>query len=218
MDLFKRAIQKYYTDSDADDAIDAAYEIIKDEEFNDNLVGKAFKLFLMASSQKEHIGINEKLIEFSKNQKDLPAEAVFFMRDAFIAAGSRQCGNNIVLRYYGLDEVNPKECEANAEEEASAEEEEEANAKEEPPIAPVAPIEDAKLEETPAPVEDAEEAEEAEEIPTPKFPKLTRQDNFPPANANANAKGGSKSKGIKGKGHKTRRASSQQKQASKRKA
>ena len=200
MDLFKRAIQKYYTDSDADDAIDAAYEIIKDEEFDDNLIGKAFKLFLMASSQKEHIGINEKLIEFSKKEKDVPAEAVFFMRDAFIAAGSRQCGNNIVLRYYGLDEVDPKECEASAEEEATAEEEE-ANAEEEPPITPVAPIEDAKL----------------EEIPAPKFPKLTRQDNFPPANANA--KGGSKSKGIKGKGHKTRRASSQQKQkASKRKA
>lgn len=200
MDLFKRAIQKYYTDSE-DDTIDAAYEIIKDEPFDTYPIGKAFKLFLMASSQKEHIGINEELEEFSKNQKNPPAEAVFFMRDAFIAAGSVVSANNIVLRHFNVvvDADDAKE-DANADD-AKLEDADDAK---EVPITPVAPI------------EEAEEAEE--EITAPKFPKLTRQDNFPPANTKGGSKSKGKGKGIKGKGHKTRRASSQQKQPSKRKA
>jgi hypothetical protein len=216
MDLFKRAIQKYYTDFEDDNIINDSYEIIKDEPFDTDHIGKAFKLFLMASMKNNNIDIKDKIKEFSKKEKNPPAEAVFFIRDAFNVLGAGVSANNVVLRHFGIKEVSLEKAEGEGEGEVEEGEEAnagaanageanagEANAEEvgegEEAIKPVSPIE-----------------EKQKEISATKFPNLVRQDNFPPPT------GGSKalSKGRKGrKGRKTRRASSlEKKKASKRTA
>jgi len=201
MDPFKTAIQKYYTDSEA---YKEAYEIIKDKSFDTDPIVKAFKLFLLSlfkegDWEEDHPDLGKEIQEFS--QQDLPAEAVFFMRNALIECGLGNDANNIMFRHFGIEEEEEKALEVPEVSEVLEEKAEEVSKVSE--VLPVAPLDT-----------DAEEVEE-KELVAPKFPKLARQNNFSPANA----KGGSKGKkGRSHKGRKTRRTSSLEKKASKRKA
>jgi len=205
MDPFKNAIQKYYTDSEA---YKEAYEIIKDKSFDTDPIVKAFKLFLLSlfkEGYEDHPDLGKEIQEFSR--QDLPAEAVFFMRNALIECGLGNDANNIMFRHFGIEEVEVGEeakeeetKEEKAEEEKAPEVLEAPEISEAPEVLPVAPVDT-----------DAE----AKELVAPKFPKLARQNNFSPA------KGGSKGRSRKDrsrKGRKTRRVSSLEKKASKRKA
>jgi hypothetical protein len=234
MDPFKNAIQKYYTDSEA---YKEAYEIIKDKSFDTDPIVKAFKLFLLSlfkEGEGDHPDLGKEIQEFSR--QDLPAEAVFFMRNALIECGLGNDANNIMFRHFGIEEAPevpevsevsevpevPEVPEAPESPEVPEVPEEKAEeVSEAPEVLPVAPLDadaDAVAVTDAVAVADAD-AEEAKKLVVTKFPKLTRQNNFSPA------KGGSKGRSRKGrsrKGRKTRRAFSPspslEKKASKRTA
>jgi len=229
MDPFKNAIQKYYTDSEA---YKEAYEIIKDKSFDTDPIVKAFKLFLLSLFKEgaaDHPDLSKEIQEFSR--QDLPAEAVFFMRNALIECGLGNDANNIMFRHFGIEEEQERAPEAP---EAPEAQEEKAPEVLEAPEVPEEKAEEEKAEEEKAeevskvsevlpvaPLDtDAEEVEE-KELVAPKFPKLARQNNFSPANAKGGSKGRSR-KGRSHKGRKTRRAFSpsgeKEKKTSKRKA
>ena len=204
MDPFKNAIQKYYTDSEA---YKEAYEMIKDKSFDTDPIVKAFKLFLLSlfkEGDSDHPDLGKEIQEFSR--QDLPAEAVFFMRNALIECGLGNDANNIMFRHFGIEEAEVGE---EAKEEKAKEEKAEERA---PEVLEAPEISEEKVSEV-LPVAPVDAVAEAKELVAPKFPKFARQNNFSPA------KGGSKGRSRKGGSRrKTRRVSSLEKKASKRKA